>query len=112
MQDFENEIIRQVKLLSKGESYLYVKQELQDKYDEITASKIAQDAYKRFKLKRIKGNIKHGLLYFVIAQVAIFFIKDENRKFSYLFETILGILMVLFGLWEIYKYRKEEAQTL
>ena len=33
MKDVENEIMKQVKLFSKGESYLYVKQDLQDNYD-------------------------------------------------------------------------------
>ncbi len=111
MQDLENEIIKQVNLFSKGESYLFIKQELQDNYDEITASKIAQEAYKRHKLKKTKKNIKDGLILFVIAQIAIFFIKAENIRFSYLLRAILGVLMVLFGLWQIYNYQKKEAQT-
>ncbi len=111
MQDIENEIMRQVKLFSKGESYLYIKQELQDNYDEITASKITQEAYKRFKIKKIKKKIKHGLILFTIAQIALFLIKDENSRFNYLFRTISGIIMVLWGLWEIYNYRKIHAKT-
>ncbi len=110
MQDIENEIMTQVKLFGKGESYLYIKQELQENYDEITASKIAQEAYKRFKLKKIKGKIKLGFLMFTFAQIAIFIIKDENSRFSYLFRTISGIIMVLWGLWEIYNYRKIHAK--
>lgn len=98
MQNFENEIANQIKIFSKGESYLYVKQELQDKYDEITASKIAQESYKRFRLKKTKRKIISGLLLFVIAQISISFIKDESVDKSYIFRSILGIFMIVYGL--------------
>ena len=107
MQNLEGEISKQIKIFGKGESYLYIKQELRNCYDEITASKIAQEAYRRFRFQKTKKNIISGLIMFVIAQTAVFFINAENIKVNYIFQSILGIFMVVYGLRQIYNYRKQ-----
>ncbi|MFN3488969.1 MAG: hypothetical protein ACK4YV_07535 [Emticicia sp.] len=112
MQNFEDEIAKQIKIFSRGESYLYIKQELQDKYDEVTASKIAQEAYKRFRLKKTKRDIISGLVIFVVTQIGISFVKDESVDRSYIFRSILGICMIVYGLWEVYKFRKHEYEQI
>ncbi len=53
IMEFENEVKLQISSLKKGKTYVEIKEELSSNYDDATSLKIAQEAFKRYKFKKL-----------------------------------------------------------
>jgi disulfide oxidoreductase YuzD len=99
--DLEDAIKAQVTSFKSGKNYLEIKEQVSKKHDTTTASKIVQEAFRRYKYTKIKKNIIAGFLLTVFAILGSLFDKKDN--IYYIVVASISFCFVLYNIYRFYK---------